>query len=78
MKILHSQNLDLAFEALERFYGSHSHVAKEVGVSVGHYRKIRNGRVPVPKRTADLIILKAQEVPASDPSVTRERAAVSV
>lgn len=54
-------DLTEAFASLLKKYGSHSHVAKKLGISPDHYRKIRNGRANIPPRTANYIILKAYE-----------------
>lgn len=70
--------LQEAYCVLKHQYGNHVAAARTLGLSPEHYRAIRNGRVPVPKRTADLIILKAQEVTAFDNGIARSREAVSV
>lgn len=56
-----NSDLTEAFASLLKKYGSHSHVAKKLGISPDHYRKIRNGRANIPPRTANYIILKAYE-----------------
>ncbi len=35
--------------------------SKNIGIAPDHYRKMRNGRVNIPQRTADYIILKASD-----------------
>lgn len=50
-----------AFAILLTHYGSHCAVARSIGLTQDHYRAMRNGRVNIPQRTADYIILKAQE-----------------
>ena len=54
-------DLGKAFEILLKKHGSHCKSAKVLKISHDHYRKMRNGRVNIPKRTADYIILKASE-----------------
>ena len=56
-------NKDLlnAFAILLSHYGSHCAVARSIGIAQDHYRAMRNRRVNIPQRTADYIILKAQE-----------------
>ena len=49
-----------AFETLRKSCGNNTLAAKHVGLSPEHYRMLRNGRVNIPQRTADYIILKAQ------------------
>lgn len=65
-----ASEIDLAFQVLKQAYGSHSAAAIELGITPYHYRAIRNGRVPIPRRTSDLIILKAEQL-------IREKADVS-
>ena len=64
-------NKDLlnAFEALRVHYGSHCAAARNIGIAQDHYRAMRNGRVKIPQRTADYIILKASEL-ESGPALT--------
>lgn len=66
-------DLQSSFYILKNFLGNHGAVAKYLGISRDHYCAIRNGRVHVPRRTAEYIILKAQEA-----SENIERAASSV
>ena len=49
---------------------SHSKAASTLGFSRDHYRALRNGRVRIPARTVEYIMLKAREVatPAGDES----------
>lgn len=63
-----TQHLEKAFADLLQKYGSHSHAAKCLGIAPDHYRKMRNGRVNIPQRTADYIILKASSSGNSDAS----------
>lgn len=56
------KKLQDAFEVLRRQHGSHSAVAKHIGITGDHYCALRNGRANMPQRTADYIILKASEV----------------
>ena len=51
-----------AFAILLTHYGSHCAVARSIGLTHDHYRAMRNGRVNIPQRTADYIIMKASEV----------------
>ena len=50
-----------ATTVLKRVFGSYSATARFLGISPIHYRALRNGRVAMPKRTADFIILKAEQ-----------------
>jgi hypothetical protein len=61
--------LQKAFDCLRQRHGSHGAVAKALGMHRDHYCAMRNGRASIPRRTADYIILKAQEASAqeSDP-----------
>lgn len=60
-----TENLRTAFESLRRRYGSHSAAAREIGLSEDHYCALRNGRAPIPIRTAEYIQLKAAEIQCS-------------
>lgn len=71
-------NIQDAFTTLAQFYGSHSMAASELGFSRDHYRAMRNGRANVPARTANLILLKAQELqapPATSPAPAAQEVA---
>lgn len=50
-----------AITTLKRVFGSYSATARFLGITPIHYRALRNGRVTMPKRTADFIILKAEQ-----------------
>lgn len=65
-----AQALVTAFEALLKKHGSHRQAAKVLRITSDHYRKMRNGRVKIPQRTADYIILKASELEPSPSSPT--------
>lgn len=67
--------LDEAFGILHSVFGSHRAAANYLDLSKEHYSQLRNGRVPIPRRTAELIILKARQAQASVPGQAR---AVSV
>lgn len=54
-------DIQRAFQIIKIFYGSHSKAASTLGFSRDHYRALRNGRAHIPTRTAEYIILKAQE-----------------
>lgn len=63
-------NLHTAFSILKAHFKNHSAVANSLGFTKDHYRAMRNGRVNIPQRTADYIILKASELetcPSSTP-----------
>lgn len=53
--------LNEAFLVLHTEFGSHKAAAEHLNLSKEHYSMIRNGRVPIPRRTAELIILKARQ-----------------
>lgn len=57
-------NLATAFFVLKAHYKNHTAVAASLGFNKDHYRAMRNGRVPIPQRTAEYIILKASEIDA--------------
>lgn len=54
-------NLVEAFDILLAAHKSHSRAALAVGLTPGHYRKIRHNRANIPNRLAELIILKAEQ-----------------
>ena len=56
------EDLQIACEALRKKYGSHGAVSRVLGINRDHYCALRNGRASIPKRTAELIVLKAREV----------------
>lgn len=60
------KDLQEAFEAIRRKLGSHGAAAKELGINRDHYCAMRNGRANIPARTADYILLKAQEIEGQD------------
>lgn len=49
-------------EILKEKYGNHSQVAKVLGITVRHYRRIRNDHLRPSKPLKKLIILKIQEL----------------
>ncbi len=70
-----NDHLQKAFCSLRQKLGSHSAAARTLGINRDHYCAMRNGRVNIPQRTADYIILKASElesgpavVPPSEPA----------
>ena len=67
-----NDHLQKAFCSLRQKLGSHSAAARTLGINRDHYCAMRNGRANIPQRTADYIILKAQEV--DDVSSTSEPA----
>lgn len=69
-------NLKTAFEKLADIHGNHSAAAVALGYTLEHYRAMRNGRVKIPQRTADYIILKASELePSPSPTPPAEAGA---
>ena len=59
-----------AFTILKLKYKSHLRAAKAVGYSATHYRAIRNNRVPISKRTEQMILAFAEDAkPLSSKSV---------
>lgn len=67
--------LQKVFDTLRLKLGSHSAAARTLGINRDHYRAMRNGRVNIPQRTEDYIILKASELdsgpvptPAAEPA----------
>jgi len=65
------RELHRAFTTLVNTYGSHGVAATELGISRDHYCAIRNGRVNIPQRTAEYIILKASELETVSPPPSR-------
>lgn len=53
--------LEHAISSLRLKFGSHRKVASELGLSCEHYSALRHGRVKLPQKTANLIILKAKQ-----------------
>lgn len=53
--------LSMAFQILKSRFKTHTAAADALGLTKDHYRALRNGRVAMPKRTADFIILKAEQ-----------------
>ena len=62
-----NDHLQKAFCSLRQKLGSHSAAARTLGINRDHYCAMRNGRVNIPQRTADYIILKAQEAVEQQP-----------
>lgn len=56
--------LNSAFGILKDKLGTHGAAANFLGMTRDHYCALRNGRVPIPQRTAEYIILKASEIDA--------------
>ena len=50
------------YEILLEHYGNHQRVARELGITDVHYRRIRNGHHKGSKHLRKLIILKAGSV----------------
>ena len=70
-------NISEAFALLKKKHGTHTAASSAIGLSPVHYRAMRNGRVNIPQRTADYIILKATElspVPAAAPGASAHEA----
>lgn len=70
-----------AFKILHNHFGTHKAVAVYLKISWVHYSNIRNKIVPIPKRMADLIILKAQMISEREhakPSIISKRNSISV
>lgn len=51
-----------AYARLREHFGTHGAAAKHLGMTEQHYNALRNGRANMSIRTADYILLKAQEV----------------
>lgn len=56
-----------AYARLREHFGTHGAAAKHLGMTEQHYNALRNGRANMANRTADYILLKAQEI-AEHPS----------
>ena len=63
------QNLNSAFAILKEELGTHGAAASYLGITRDHYCALRNGRAHIPKRTAELIILKAKEAASQNQTV---------
>lgn len=63
-------NLNSAFDILKDKLGTHGAAASYLGMTRDHYCALRNGRAHIPKRTAELIVLKAKAVASQEPSVS--------
>lgn len=65
-----------AFSVLRARLGPDRACANHIGVTPQHYEAMRNGRVKIPQRTADYIILKASELePSPSPTPPAEAGA---
>ena len=53
--------LSEAYECLRDRFGSHGAAAKHLGMTEQHYNALRNGRANMPARTANYILMSAQE-----------------
>lgn len=51
-----------AYARLRDHFGTHGAAAKYLGMTEQHYNALRNGRANMSLRTADYILMKAQEV----------------
>lgn len=51
-----------AYARLRDHFGTHGAAAKHLGITEQHYNALRNGRANMSNRTADYILLKAQEI----------------
>ncbi|EGW50074.1 hypothetical protein HMPREF1022_02896 [Desulfovibrio sp. 6_1_46AFAA] len=63
-------NLNSAFDILRDKLGTHGAAASYLGMTRDHYCALRNGRAHIPKRTAELIVLKAKAVASQEQSVS--------
>ena len=54
--------MEYHIETLKSKYGNHSRVAKILGITVRHYRRIRNDHLRPSKPLSKLILLKIQEI----------------
>ena len=55
-------NIEQAFSVLRERLGTDRMCASHIGVTPQHYNAMKNGRVSIPQRTADYIIMKASEL----------------
>ena len=51
-----------AYALLRDHFGTHGAAAKHLGITEQHYNALRNGRANMSIRTADYILMKAQEI----------------
>ena len=51
-----------AYARLRDHFGTHGAAAKHLGITEQHYNALRNGRANMSIRTADYILMKAQEI----------------
>lgn len=65
-----NNELEKAFAALRKKYGTHCAAAEHLGIYRDHYRRLRNGRANIPQRTADYILLKAKEAVEDMPEIS--------
>ncbi len=56
-----SEDLQAAFEVLQKKYGSHSAVARELHIGEDYYCAMRNGRTPITKKNEKYILSEALE-----------------
>lgn len=65
-----------AYARLREHFGTHGAAAKHLGMTEQHYNALRNGRANMATRTADYILLKAQEVAGITPAQPAEASGV--
>lgn len=67
--------LSEAYSRLREHFGSHGAAAKYLGLTEQHYNALRSGRANMPKRTADYILMKAQDLSVSEVQPTPDHEA---
>lgn len=62
MQFYNKEQIKISYRILKNYYGSHRKVADELGISIDHYRKIRNNRTVMSTPLRKLIILSANQI----------------
>ena len=62
MQLYNKELMRINYKVLKNYYGSHKRVAEGLGISVDHYRKIRNNRTVMSLPLRKLIILTSNQI----------------
>lgn len=62
MQLYNKETMRISYKILKNYYGSHKKVADELGISIDHYRKIRNERTPMSTCLRKFIAFSAERI----------------
>ena len=62
MQFYNKEQMERNYKILKNHYRSHKAVAEKLGISHGHYRKIRNNRTVMSTCLRKLIVLSADKL----------------